>query len=403
MLIRKKILFVSARLPYPAVEGHQIRTFGILNQLSKQYDVHLLSLLRVNEEVDQGNALGSICTSIVGVKVSSGIRAALLAGMSSLIQGKPLVVTKYVTTSLKKEFLRKIENVKPDIIHFDLLPLAGLIELIPKGIKVVLNEHNVESDLISQKLKTLESFFDRLIYQREYKLLLKFEKDSCIGADAVLACSEQDATDLKVMGVNQVYCIPNGVDAKRLQPDNTNKENKTLVFLGGMGWYPNRLGIVWFINEVFPLILKRDPKVKLQLIGNPEPLVEIPYHMQGNVEKLGFVDDFVPYIQKASVMIVPLTVGSGTRLKVVEGLALGKCMVSTRKGAEGIGLTNGESVIFADTPEEFSDEVINVLKGDLDVFEIEISARTLAEDIYDWDVIGAYLNTIYDQLMVESL
>lgn len=399
---RKKVLFVSARLPYPTIEGHQIRAFGILNQLAKNFDVHLLSLLREGEVIDQSNMLGKVCQSITGVEIQSGPTHSIKAGISSLINNLPLVVTKYVTPELKNEFLRQIELIKPDIIHLDLLPLAGLIDLIPRDIKVVLNEHNVESDLIKQKLTILSSIIQKFIYKREYHLLKRFEEVACVKADSVLACSDNDVADIKAFGATQVTCIPNGVDAKRLSPDNKNKSLKTLVFLGGMGWYPNRLGIIWFLNEVFPLVLMKDTDVKLQLIGNPEPLVEIPKSVNSNVERLGFVDDFIPYVHSASIMIVPLNVGSGTRLKVVEGLALGKCMVSTSKGAEGVGLTHGKDVLFADNPQNFADEILAALNSEEMVASIEINARKLADDVYDWDVIGNNLFNIYSNLLISS-
>jgi glycosyltransferase involved in cell wall biosynthesis len=399
MSIPKKILFVSARLPYPALEGHQIRALGILKQLSKNFDIHLLSLLREGEVIDESNNLGRLCKSISGIEIDYGIYSAVTAGVKALFNNQPLVVTKYVTARLRKNFLQQVEEIKPDIIHLDLLPLAGLIDLIPKGIKVVLNEHNLESDLIRQKLNTLNSFLLKIIYQREYRTLAKFEATVCQYVDLVLACSERDAEGLQNLGAKKVCCIPNGVDAKRLQPDNSNKLKKTLVFLGGMGWYPNRLGIIWFLDEVFPLILKQDPKIILQIIGNPEPFITIPATVNESVERLGFVDDFVPYVQQSTLMIVPLNVGSGTRLKVVEGLALGKCMVSTNKGAEGVGLTHGKDILFADTPEQFSIEVLGAVNSVEKASLIEKNARKLADSVYDWDVIGEKLFIIYKELI----
>jgi len=398
MSSRKKILFVSARLPYPTLEGHQIRAFGVLSQLAQKHNVHLLSLLREGENIDRSNVLGQTCLSISGVEVAKGLKASFRAGISGILQKQPLVVSKYVTPLLRKEFTRKIEELKPDVVHLDLLPLAGLIDLIPKNIKVVLNEHNIESDLIKQKIKTIDSILLKTIYKREYQKLSEFEVKSCRNVDAVLACSKQDVSCIKGWGVDAVHCIPNGVDVKKLKPDNSNKSPKTLLFLGGMGWYPNRLGMIWFLTEVFPLILKRDPEVKLELVGNPEPAIDIPLECEANVLKLGFVDDFIPYVQKSSVMIVPLNVGSGTRLKVVEGLALGKCMVSTSKGAEGVGLTHGEDILFADTADDFAEQVLSAISSPSSTHLLEINARNLAENIYDWNVIGKNLYSIYESL-----
>ena len=200
------------------------------------------------------------------------------------------------------------------------------------------------------------------------------------------------------MGAAKIYCIPNGVDTDRLKPDNSEKSPKTIVFLGGMGWYPNRLGLMWFLNDVFPLILNIDSNIKIQLIGNPEPVIEIADSIKSNVEILGFVDDFIPYVQRSELMIVPLNIGSGTRLKVVEGLALGKCMVSTSKGAEGVGLTHGKDILFADTENDFAEQVLKVISSSEATNVIETNARKLAEDVYNWSVIGRDLFSIYEAL-----
>ncbi len=398
MSIRRKILFVSARLPYPTLEGHQIRAFGILKQLSKKYDVHLLSLLREGEEIDPNNELGKLCSSISGVNIDTGKVDSIIAGLTALRLNGPLVASKYVTKKLQRSFAGKIKAIKPDIVHLDLLPLAGLLPTIPDGIKVVLNEHNLESDLIKQKISTIESFILRTIYKREYKKLLNFEKNAINLVDAVLACSLKDVDDLASLGARKVYCIPNGVDTERLKPNNSEKSTKTIVFLGGMGWYPNRLGLLWFLNDVFPLILNMDSSIKIQLIGNPEPIIEVADSIKSNVEVLGFVDDFVPYVQRSALMIVPLNIGSGTRLKVVEGLALGKCMVSTSKGAEGVGLTHGKDILFADTENDFAEQVLKVISSSQATNVIETNARKLAEDVYDWSVIGRDLFSIYETL-----
>jgi glycosyltransferase involved in cell wall biosynthesis len=395
---RKKILFVSARLPYPAIEGHQIRTFGILNQLAKDFDIHLLSLLRDSEVIDTSNKLGMLCRTISGVAIENSIFASIRAVISGFMSSQPLVVAKYVTPNFRCEFKKQVELVKPDIIHLDLLPLADLINIIPKNIKIILNEHNIESDLIKQKLVTLDSYFSKKIYQRELNKLVEFESLACQSVDLVLACSSNDAFCLESLGARHVSCIPNGVDAKRLKPNNNQKSSKTIVFLGGMGWYPNRLGIIWFLEKVFPLILKSDPEVRLQIIGNTEPWVDISDDIKANVEKLGFVDDFIPYVQKATLMIVPLNVGSGTRLKVVEGLALGKCMISTLKGAEGVGLTHNKNVLFSDNAVSFSEEVIRAITNKKLVASIEINARKLAGEVYDWDVIGLKLSDLYSEI-----
>ena len=392
----KKILFVSARLPFPAIEGHQIRAYGVLKQLSRYSEVHLLSILRPGENVEVGNELSQNCHSIVGIQLKSGLINNFKAAAQSLRRTLPLVVSKYVSNELKQVFKKRINEIKPDIVHLDLLMLAELIDCIPStGIKVILNEHNVESDLIRQKIETVTNPITKLVYKREYKLLLDFEKRACQKSDVVLACSDNDRLVLQEFGARDVHTIPNGVDTAKLKPWLKGFNPNHIVFLGGMGWYPNRLGIEWFFNNVLGKIVEKNKLTHLHLIGNPEPLVEVPKHLSGHVTKHGFVDDFTKVIGASGIMIVPLHVGSGTRLKVVEAASMGCCMVSTRKGAEGVQLSHGESVMFADSAEDFSNTVLALQKSSDDIIRIGDKARKIAEKIYDWYAIGDQLNEIY--------
>ena len=289
--------------------------------------------------------------------------------------------------------------MKPDVVHFDLLTLAKLTDLVPQGIPIVLNEHNIESDLLYQKFKLLDKPLFKLIYYREYKTVLKFEQNICKKMSLVLSCSDSDTNKLKQFGADNVFTIPNGVNTHLLLPNTIPVLNNRLVFVGGMGWYPNRFGIIWFIDKVLPLIVNEYPDIQLDIVGNPEPLVEIPSQYTKNINVLGFVDDFKPIVHKATLMIVPLNVGSGTRLKVIEGMSLGKCIVSTSKGAEGIDVTNNENILIANTEYEFFEEICNAIRDNELRERISINARKTAVDTYDWNVIGTKLISIYNDLL----
>ncbi len=394
-MIRKKILFVSARLPFPALEGHQIRALGVLKQLTKFADVHLLSIVREGEALNADSELYKYCASVTGVALPTGIQANVMAGLTAVKNNIPLVVTKYVTRSLRKAFKERLKIISPDIVHFDLLPLAGLLDLVPNNVQTFLNEHNVESDLIEQKQATLTSFSSRFVYARELKALRVFESWACQNVTAVLACSSDDKITIEGMGASHVYCIPNGVDTAVLQPDHSSVDVNKLVFLGGMGWYPNKLGVEWFIESVMPILVEKNPKIELDLIGNPNPEVTVPDVLKSYIQKLGFVNDFKPYVRKAGIMIVPLHVGSGTRLKVVEGAALGKCMVSTHKGAQGVNLEANKDIIYADSPQDFAQAILDLQKDKDRMINIGDHARQVAEKVYDWNAIGEKLESIY--------
>lgn len=392
--MRKKILFISARLPFPCVEGHQIRTFGVLKQLAKEYDIHLVSLLRPGEVISSENELAKTCKTLAGVPVHLNLLANIKAVIRGFVQNKPLVISRYITTELRNEVARAIVLYKPDVVHMDLLPLADLADVCG-SLPMVLNEHNVESELVAQKVEIAANPLFRWVLTREYKLLREFERNSCRRVRNVLACSDDDVIKLSAMGASRVHCIPNGVDTQKLAPGDTEVDMNSMVFLGGMGWYPNRLGVQWFINEVMPRIVAVNPKAILNIVGNPEPVIEIPRLLSSNIICHGFVDDFRPIVSVAAVMVVPIQLGSGTRLKVVEGAALGKCMVSTFKGAEGVMLDDGESIVLRDGADEFSDAILALLTNSAEVRRLGNNARIVATRLYDWNSIGESLRNIY--------
>lgn len=394
---RKKILFISARLPFPPTEGHQIRTFGILKQLQKNNDIHLLSVLRPNEEVPKNNELSDLCSSIEGVKVRLSFSSNITALIKSAIKNLPIVVTKYINSELEKTFQQVIKDVQPDIVHFDLLHLVQLSKYVPAETTIVLNQHNVESDLVFQRAKNTQNIILKMILNRDAKLLRAFEENAVRLVSVTLSCSDADRNSLLSMGANQVHTIPNGVDTKVLTPG-LGMNNEHFVFLGGMGWYPNKQGMEWFINKVMPILILSNDTIQIDIIGNPNPILNVPEVYEKNINIIGFVDDFKPLVRNSLAMIVPLTVGSGTRLKVLEGMSLGKSIVSTKKGAQGIELDDGIDILFADKEEEFSKVMLDLIENKERAADIGKNARAKAVSKYDWDVIGESLNTIYSEM-----
>jgi polysaccharide biosynthesis protein PslH len=229
--------------------------------------------------------------------------------------------------------------------------------------------------------------------------LESFERSACTRADRVLACSQEDAERLLALAPGcRVSVVPNGVDLEAFRPGRPGIEKGgSMVFVGHMDWFPNRDGIDFFIAEVLPL-LKAHYNLNLEVIGrNPNP--SVPKTGSGRVKFSGFVDDLQARVQRAAVFIVPLRAGSGTRLKILEAMAMGKAIVSTRIGAEGIGLVDGDSACLADTAEEFAG-AINRLLNDPELRDrLGRRARHLAEQHYGWTVIGERLLATYQSLL----
>jgi glycosyltransferase involved in cell wall biosynthesis len=195
--------------------------------------------------------------------------------------------------------------------------------------------------------------------------------------------------------------IPNGVDAQANQPaPGAPKNPRQLVFVGQMGWFPNRDGVEWFLADILPRIIATRSDVEFALIGKPGAL-EVPAALREHVRLLGFVKDVAPHVQDAGIYVVPLRAGSGTRLKILEAMAFGKAIVTTRIGAEGIALRDGVDAVFADSAAEFAAAVLRLLDAPAEVARLGAAARANAQDNYDWSAIAAKLLPIYSRLAEE--
>ena len=392
-----RILFVTSRLPWPPREGHQLRSCNLLRAAASRHRVDLLSLLREEDGQPQEPPFRLDSVSLVPLPPMS--RPAEAAGVAAraLLRARPLLVARYVTPALERAF--RPLAAEADLVHFDMLPLAGLAPLVPEGIPVVLNEHNVESELLRRQAQVGGPLWKRLLMRQQQPLLQRFEAAACSRADRVLACSAPDALRLRELSPGAgVDVVPNGVDLQQYDgPDVASEDDASLVFVGGMGWLPNRDGISHFLSDAFPRIRARR-NARLVLIGRSDGL-RVPPALSGAVDCAGFVDDVRPPVRRAAVYVVPLRAGSGTRLKVLEAMAMGKAIVSTRIGAEGIALRDGEHALLADTPGEFADAVCRLLDDRTLRLRLGSNARRLAEREYGWDGIGAKLLSIYGDLL----
>ncbi len=181
------------------------------------------------------------------------------------------------------------------------------------------------------------------------------------------------------------------------RPNGTPRDPATLLFLGAINYFPNTDGILHFMDAIFPRILASRPDVKLQIVGMgpPESVLSRKTH---NIEITGYVEDPLPYLDRATLVIVPLRIGGGTRFKVVEAMAKGKTIVSTRLGSEGIALEHERDVLFADTPDDFAAEVVRALSDKELADRLGRAARSLAEERYSWRAAVGEMEEFYGEI-----
>ncbi len=270
---------------------------------------------------------------------------------------------------------------------------------IPAGVARVIDAHNVEYDAYRRMAVHASSWPRRRHYRREYEKLLREELATYGRHDAVFVTSDRDKQilDCDIPGVPK-YVIPNGVDTDYFCPGPESTEPCSLVFTGMMGYVPNYDGMLWFLEKVFPLIKLQIPGVHLSIVGSLPPK-RLLQHAGPQVTVTGYVDDVRPYVRRSSVYVVPLRMGGGTRLKVLEAMAMQKPVVTTSVGCEGIAVRHGEHLAVADDPREFADTVVALLRNRIDRERIARAGHEFVCANYTWSVVAPAIGRVYDRLV----
>jgi polysaccharide biosynthesis protein PslH len=399
-----RVLALTSRLPFPPREGHQLRSWNLLRALATRHEVTLLSFAREDDDLDAVHAMRSAFAGVEVFPLPGGRAATGLLAARSLGARRPFVAARYASPTLRACIAALAPQA--DVVHVDMLPLMRHADLVPASTPVVYNAHNVEHALLAARAATLaprrlRSTLERMFIAHQVPRLRAFEQAACRRADLVLACSDADAGTLRALAHGgQVAVVPNGVDldGNRPAPPSAAGTAPALVFVGQMGWFPNRDGVHWFLREVLPRILAARPDVRFVVVGKADGL-EVPEAVAASVTVTGFVPDLRPLVHDAAVYVVPLRAGSGTRLKVLEAMALGKAIVTTTVGSEGIDLPAGDAALYADDAAGFAGSVLALLEDDALRARLGTAARQAAEQRYGWDAIGRDLLGHYERLL----
>ncbi len=395
------ILFITTKCPLPANDGHSLRSFNLLKQVATVHKVHLLSFVKYQHEYEAIGELEKICCSVKLFEVPENNSKTNLFKtlILSLLTRHPFVALKYDTLPMRMTIRRKLANTSIDLVHFDMLPLAVYLNEIHKE-TTILNEHNIESLLLKRRVGAETRKINRWFFRRQQKMLERFERTACRGVNYIISCSEKDRNVLKTFAPDTpAETIPNGVDTNYFTPDKSiDEEHGNMVFVGGLNWFPNQDGLQWFDKNVFPNILHKYPEAHLHIIGQQGNSIE--WRHKKAITCHGFVEDIRPYMTRASVFIVPLRIGGGTRLKILNAMSMEKAVVSTSIGAEGLGLVPGENADIVDLSRDFATAITALFEDYERRREIAHNARNFVKEHYRWNNIGQRLIAIYDHAML---
>ena len=396
------ILFITTKVPLPLIDGHSLRTYNLLKHVAQQHDVHLLSFVKFQDEYNYLEELEAICRSVelIDLPENTSKVASLQTVVASLIKQKAYVISKYDNSRMRRAIRKILGTYEIDIVHLDMLPLAVYLDETEEHM-TLLNEHNVESALLARRVESESNLLYKMFYVWQQKWLEKFERQAVKQVTHVVSCSDIDKKILEELSpTTPVTTVPNGVDTAFFAPlPEVASQNHSLVFVGGLNWFPNLDALRWFDQSVLPEMIKKWPKVILHVIGTT---VDVEWKHPDNIVCHGRVDDVRPYMAKATLFVVPLRIGGGTRLKILNALSMGNVVVSTKIGAEGLGTIDGEHIVIADDACEFAFAVDKYFQNADERKQISLKARLFVEENYEWETIGDKLKNVYEEMMVNG-
>jgi len=433
-----KILFLTPQLPYPPHQGTTIRNYNLMRALAQRYTIDLLTFLAPGATLDASNPLHTLCRRVIALPQPS--RSATQRILDTLRSPRPDMGLRLDYAPMHKLVQQWVQEEAYDLVQIEGIEMAQY-GLRAAGTKregaqsaarsvLIFDDHNCEYLLQKRNALTdvrLPRRWPAAAYSLvQWQKLVRYERQICRQADAVLAVSEADKVALQALAPAQsITVIANGIHmadyaldpwglcaatdqytAKSQGSKGSNGGQFTLVFTGKMDYRPNIDAVLWFGCQVLPLIQAQVPTVCFQIVGlNPHARLD---ELRANpaIEIVGAVPDAQPYIRAAAVYVIPLRVGGGTRFKALEAMACAKPIVSTSLGVEGIGVQDQRELLLADTAQAFADAVLRLLRdgeaaGTLSQ-QLGDQARRFVASHYDWAQIVPQLETVYQAVLAQS-
>lgn len=399
-----KILWVKPGKLLPLDSGGQLRTYNILRCLAAEHELTYLSyyggLRDETYEQDILQHLPGTVTLHTGAPDTTPLER-YLDYLRRFPRLAPYPVTKFTDPSVRRLVADWFHERRFDVAVCDFL--ASSLNF-PKQLTTptALFQHNVETVLWKRKAEVEVELLERWISKIEYRKMRRFEPEQVRRFHHVIAVSDVDRDGMSSMvSPEHISVVPTGVDLKKFQYDpSLRPAGLDVVFTGSMDWEANIDGVEFFCKQVWPLVLAQVPAARFLIVGR-RPNQRVRNLASDSVEVTGTVPSVVDYLRRASVFVVPLRIGGGTRIKIFEGMAVGKATVSTTIGAEGLDVTHGQDIVLADDPAAFANAIVRLLNDEPERRRYEAAAAATAQK-YDWPVITRQFVEVLKSTMLRA-
>jgi len=395
------ILFICNKSPWPPREGGPIAMFNLIDGLTTFG--HKVKVLAINtnkynvnpeeipEEINKK-------TGIELVYIDLSVKA--LPAFKNMVLNKSYHVERFKSPEFNKKLVEILQENEFDIVQFELVYMSPYIETIRKysTAKIVLRAHNIEHLIWERIAEGTSNFLKKFYINHLVSTLRNYELSILNEYDGIIPITSEDAEFFEAHASIPVFPVSFGINLEKFIINKKEEVENTVFHIGAMNWMPNDEGIKWFLKDVWPLLHKDLPNLKVYLAGRemPDWLKNLKLE---NVKVVGEVPDALEFISSKSISIAPLLSGSGIRVKIIESMAMGKAVVSTSIGAEGINYTDGENIMIADSPEDFS-EAITILYQNLEMSKrIGDNARKLVAEEHSTKKIIERLVSFYQRIL----
>ncbi|SLL33522.1 glycosyltransferase [Mycobacteroides abscessus subsp. abscessus] len=360
-MIMRKVLFITNLLPYPLDNGGKIKSYNIISALSKLYEIDLICFANSKSDLKYSDSLKDITNDtkiVVKTIVRSSSKLSFIKEyLKSLFSFLPYSINKFWNKEFENHIVDYLNKNSYDFIYVDHLPMMIYYKLF-KSKKIILDQHNVENLIFKRIVDVEKKGIKRFVLNYEYLKLRKFEMFSMNKVSHIISLSEEDKKEFVNLGISpdKLSVLPIHIEVSKKYNVKEITEGKIrLLFLGSMSWYPNQNGLKWFMEEVWN---KLDKDIyEIYIVGSNPPNLITNYHNDKNVFVTGYVDNVDKYIELCDISIVPLFIGSGQRVKIIESFAKGIPVISTGIGAEGLIWENGKDLLIANTAQEFIEQL----------------------------------------------
>lgn len=409
-----KILWLSHLIPYPPKGGVLQRSYNLLKELSRYHEVDLLAFnqrrligpLFSSIEIGVAEAhskLDSLCRRHAFFSIPNERTAAslYLLSLRSLFS-KPYTIGWLQSKEFAHTLAEWINDTNYDVVHFDTISLVPYYYVVPNNIATCLDHHNIESHMLLRRSENEKNLIKKFYYLQEGLRLARYERQYCPRFSLNITCSDVDSKRLKKLSpVSEVETIPNGADIDFFVPGTSSASKQSIIFVGTMNWYPNIEAVLYIAEKLWKPLKDKYPQLECTIVGaNPPPfLIDLSKKLEGFIVT-GFVDDVRPYLQNATVYVCPIRDGGGTKLKVLDAMAMSKPVVAHPIACEGIEVTDNVNVLLSSDETSFIKNICQLIDDKEKREALGREGRTLVEKKYNYRSIGRVLSENFERIAV---